>query len=138
METIEKILNDFATEKIPVILKNYSLEEYDLILDKRDLDSFSNKWMNVYESINAQIENNHFSDGLRERVFKIVLSNTNNSDLASYISDDFGLFLDATKINFNDEWLNYLWIVYSKNQIPYENIGTVEGKLKDLIYSANI
>ena len=138
MEAIEKILNDFATEKIPVILKNYSLEEYDQIVDKRDLDSFSNKWMNVYESINAQIENNHFSDGLRERVFKIVLSNTNNSDLASYISDDFGLFLDATKINFNDEWLNYLWIVYSKNQIPYENIGTVEGKLKDLIYNANI
>ena len=75
MEAIEKILNDFATEKIPVILKNYSLEEYDQILDKRDLDSFSNKWMNVYESINAQIENNHFSDGLRERVFKILLSN---------------------------------------------------------------
>lgn len=135
METIGKILNDFATEKIPLILKKYSSDEYDQILDKRDLDSFSNKWMNVYKSINTQIGDNHFSDDLRERVFKIVLSNTNNSDLASYISDDFGLFLDATVIDFNDEWLNSLWIVYSKNQIPYENIGKVEGNLKDLIYS---
>lgn len=133
----EQILNKFIVENLPIILRKYSQDEYEQILDKRDMDIFSNKWMDIYKSIHEKIEkdqvDNSSSDILRENVFKIVLANTGNSDLAAYISDDFGLFLDAVQINFNNEWLNSLWITYKENKIPCENIGKVKGKLEDLM-----
>lgn len=134
---VEQMLNKFIVENLPIILGKYSQDEYEQILDKRDMDIFSNKWMDIYKSIHEKIEkyqvDNASSDILRKNAFKIVLANTGNSDLAAYISDDFGLFLDAVQINFNNEWLNSLWIIYKDNKIPCENIGKVNGKLEDLM-----
>lgn len=55
------------------------------------------------------------------------------SDLASYVSDDFGLFSDALQINYNNAWLNGLWIKYKEMEIPYGEIDNIEGNLNNLL-----
>ena len=70
---------------------------------------------------------------LRERVFSIVNENSTVSDLASYISDDFGLFSDALQINYNNDWLNGLRVKYKEMEIPHGDINSVKGDLNRLL-----
>lgn len=57
METIEYIEN-YININLPEILEKLSEEDYYTILDKRDCDTFSEQWMQVYniiEQLKAQM-----------------------------------------------------------------------------------
>jgi hypothetical protein len=137
MEQILKKLNFFIENNLPLMLSNYTEDDFDTILDERDEDYFSEKWMEIFntiqEKINESKTDNAISDSLREKVFKLVYAITNHPDLSSYVSDDFGLIIQSLEINYNDYWLNSLWLEYKKGNLPHGQLMETEGELIDLI-----
>lgn len=136
MEPILK-LNFFIENNLPAILSNYTEDDFDMILDQRDEDSFSERWMEIFDNVKEKIikdkVNKTITDNVREKVFKLVFSLTSHSDLSSYISDDFGLILQAIEVKYNDYWLNSLWLVYKNGCIPYKTLVDAERELIDLL-----
>ena len=136
MEPILK-LNFFIENNLPEILSNYTEDDFDMILDQRDEDSFSERWMEIFDNVKQKIikdkVNKTITENLREKVFKLVFSLTSHSDLSSYISDDFGLILQAIEVKYNDYWLNSLWLEYKNGSIPYKILVNAEGELIDLL-----
>jgi len=130
----------FCRVKLIEIIKNVSQEDYDDILDNRDSDEFSNKWMEVYDQVSTISKNNSIDTEyaqiikrLRERTFKTIFEHTQSSDIAAYLSDDIALLLEAIVCNYNNSWLNGLWKKYSEGEIPQGKIVLVEGRLDQLI-----
>lgn len=121
METIEYIEN-YININLPKILEKLSEEDYYTILDKRDCDTFSEQWMQVYkiiEQLKAQMNiPTTYNENIRKKTFGIVLDITNNDDLAAYISDDLGLIVDAIKVGANIQLINALWLSYKNGVIP--------------------
>jgi hypothetical protein len=136
MEPILK-LNFFIENDLPAILSNYTEDDFDMILDQRDEDSFSERWMEIFDNVKEKIikdkVNKTITDNVREKVFKLVFSLTSHSDLSSYISDDFGLILQAIEVKYNNYWLNSLWLEYKNGSIPYKTLVDAEGELIDLL-----
>lgn len=139
----EKVIENmdyFCRVKLIEIIKNVSQEDYDDILDNRDSDEFSNKWMEVYNQVSTIIKNNSIDieyvqiiKRLRERTFKTIFELTQSSDIAAYLSDDIALLLEAIVCNYNNSWLNGLWKKYSEGEIPQGKIVLVDGRLDQLI-----
>ena len=121
METIEYIEN-YIIISLPKILEKLSEEEYYTILDKRDCDTFSEQWRQVYNIIEQFKKQKNipatYNENIRKKVFCIVFDITNNDDLAAYISDDLGLIIDAIKVGANDHLINALWLSYKNGVIP--------------------
>lgn len=121
METIEYIEN-YININLPEILEKLSEEDYYTILDKRDCDTFSEQWMQIYniiEQLKAQMNiPATYNENIRKKTFVIVLDITNNDDLAAYISDDLGLIVDAIKVGANSQLINALWLSYKNGVIP--------------------
>ncbi len=108
----------------------------DDLLDERDEDVFSLKWMNEYdaiESLKTKHTHQDLSFSLRERIFKEVYNQCGNSELAGYVSDDFGLLIDAVAVHHKSTWLNALLNSYALGMIPKGDIGESEGELVELI-----
>lgn len=143
MEINEKVLKDmdyFCRVNLIEIIKKLSQEDYDDILENRDSDDFSKKWMEVYDQASMIFKNNSIDPGyaqiikrLRERTFKAIFEHTQSSDMAAYLSDDIGLLLEAIVCNYNNSWLNGLWKKYSEGEIPQGKILLVDGRLDQLI-----
>lgn len=143
MEINEKVLKDmdyFCRVNLIEIIKKLSQEDYDNILENRDSDEFSKKWMEVYDQVSMIFKNNSIDPGyaqiikrLRERTFKAIFEHTQSSDMAAYLSDDIGLLLEAIVCNYNNSWLNGLWKKYSEGEIPQGKILLVDGRLDQLI-----
>lgn len=137
MEQILKRLNSFIENNLPHILSNYNEDDFDRILDERDEVVFSEKWMETFDAIEEKFKERKtdktISDELREKVFKLVYSITNHSDLASYISDDYGLIIQSIEIKHNDWWLNSLWLEYKNGNLPNGVLVETEGELIYLI-----
>lgn len=137
MEQILKRLNSFIENNLPHILSNYNEDDFDRILDQRDEVAFSKRWMETFDTIEEEFKESKtdkiISDDIREKVFKLVYSITNHSDLASYISDDYGLIIQSIEIKHNDRWLNSLWLEYKNGNLPHSNLVETEGELIDLI-----
>ncbi len=137
MDDIATKLKAFVDEDLANILLKYEEDEFDNILDQRDDESFSDIWMKAYDEVKLLSEQKNidktFSDQLREAVFKKVLGITNISDLASYLSDDFGLIYDSVMVQFSSNWINALWNKYKSNELPYGNFTELEGELEELI-----
>jgi hypothetical protein len=121
METIEYIEN-YITISLPKILEKLSEEEFHTILDKRDCDTFSEQWMQVYNIIEQLKKQKNipatYNENIRKKAFCIVFDITNNDDLAAYISDDLGLIIDAIKVGANNYLINALWLSYKNGVIP--------------------
>ncbi|GGX35355.1 hypothetical protein [Aquimarina muelleri] len=135
MNNKEKILNDFIDSKLRSILDSYSEDSFDDILDERDEEYFSDVWMSIYTEVEALTKEkgvNPFSESIREKAFKLIINETDNSDLAAYISDDLGLLSDAVDVGYNNGWLISLWNEYQKNKIPSGKLKIHEGYLSDL------
>jgi hypothetical protein len=137
MEQILEKLNLFIENNLPLMLSNYTEDDFDMILDERDKDYFSEKWMEIFDIIKVKVIKSKIdktsSHSLREKVFKLVYSITNHPDLSSYISDDFGLILQSLEIKHNDYWLNSLWLEYKKGNLPHGELAETKGELIDLI-----
>jgi hypothetical protein len=137
MEQVLKRLNFFIENNLLHILSNYNEDDFDRILDQRDEVAFSERWMETFDTIEEEFKESKtdkiISDHIREKVFKLVYSITNHSDLASYISDDYGLIIQSIEIKHNDRWLNALWLEYKNGNLPHGTLVETEGELIDLI-----
>lgn len=120
----------------PILEKNIDFENMDELLDERDHESFSARWLsefNKVEKIKRQGENVLLIDTLREEIFKSVFNKSNNSDVASYISDDLALLMDAVNSNYESAWLSALLNLYSEGEIPKGKIEEKKTSLLSLI-----
>ncbi|WP_289064382.1 hypothetical protein [uncultured Zobellia sp.] len=125
-------LTDFIEDNLSNIIQKNSEDELYDILDNRDEDDFSDKWMEIYEDLKEKCKNSK-SEKLREIAFKKVNEFSKISDLSSYISDDFGLFSDAIQIDYQNEWLNGLWLKYKQMEIPNKDVEEINGRLEDIL-----
>ncbi|MDE5825238.1 MAG: hypothetical protein K2H91_11240 [Lachnospiraceae bacterium] len=119
---------DFMNELIDC-LKNIDYDAFDEdclneLLDCRDSAPFDTEWCRVNAEIDAlkndqnyTAENEEEQDEIREKAFMIIEQNI-ESELAEYVSDDFGLIYDSLVLNYKDEWLDTLIEEYKNGKIP--------------------
>lgn len=120
----------------------FSNIEVDDLLEHRDEALFTDEWMKIYDDIsNKKLTSfideitNQQIDLLRERVYKKVYRYTSSSDLAGYISDDFGLIGNALHVNYNNDWLSALLKCYIENTIPAGALSKNNHTLSELLSS---
>ena len=143
MEIVEEVFEKvdfFCRGKLIELIKSLPQEEYDTILDARDEDEFSEKWMEVYADIKKMLKNRTVDSGytqkiesLRERTFKAIVEQSGSSDLAAYLSDDLALLVEAVLCQYTSSWLNGVWKEYSVGKIPHGKISLVDGRLDKMI-----
>ncbi len=98
--------------------------DIDFLLDERDKDIFARQWTAEYSNIEKikSRNNEKLIDKYREKIFKIVFKQTDNDDLAAYVSDDFGLLADALNSDYRSRWIEALQFYYINGKIPKGNI----------------
>lgn len=99
-------------------------EDLDELLDRRDCAPFDTEWCRVNEEIEALKNDKNYTEEIeeeqgeiRERAFMIV-EQAIESELAEYVSDDFGLIYDSLVLHYQDEWLQKLIESYKNKTIP--------------------
>lgn len=111
----------------------------DDLLDTRDSAPFEAQRVRVYAALeNLQTQNPLSKNEAREETafrkdafqaaYPIV-----GGEAAGSISDDFGLFWSALRNDFQDDWLNALWLAYKAGEFPHGELTPVPGKLSGLI-----
>ncbi|WP_051263754.1 hypothetical protein [Tenacibaculum ovolyticum] len=134
MNNKEEVLNKFINSRLKTLLNNYYEDSFNDVFEERDEEYFSDVWMSIYneiEVLTAKKGVSTFSEEIREKAFKLIIDETENSDLAAYISDDLGLLSDAIDVGYNNGWLISLWNEYQKNKIPNGRLKIEEGCLSD-------
>lgn len=116
----------------------FAIDDVDLILDNRDADVFDDEWMRNYNAIKQKgglntPEIKKLIDLIRELTYKATYNATKSSDLAGYVSDDFGLIAEALSLNYNDDWLNALAKEYVERRIPHSSLKPLKGQLSEII-----
>ncbi len=93
--------------------------DWDAELDARDAAQFDMSWNFSYEKMNEMdpSENKVIRD-IREFAFKQTFRITQNSELAGYTSDDFGLISKAFENKVDIEFINGLWDSYLQGKFP--------------------
>jgi hypothetical protein len=135
MIKLEK-LKDLLLAGVLLSKDTFIINDIDLILDERDIDIFDAEWMRNYNAIKGAINTPEIKaliESIREISFKITYDSTHSSDLAGYISDDFGLIAEALFLNYNDDWLNALANEYIENKIPHNMLRPLKGELDNII-----
>lgn len=110
-------------------LRNIDYSQFDddsitELLDLRDCEPFDSEWCRVDSEITRMKYNYTFQnqqDQIRKEAFFIVENNV-GSELADYISDDFGLIFDSMAVGYKDEWLSKLINMYRNGKIPCGNL----------------
>ena len=123
MDKKELITNLYtAFEKALSDKENFA--DIDCLLDERDKDIFAKQWTAEYSNIEKikSRNNEKLIDKYREKIFKIVFKQTDNDDLAAYVSDDFGLLADALNSDYRSRWIEALQFYYINGKIPKGNI----------------
>ena len=95
------------------------------ILELRDDTMFDSEWIRVYKLIEEQKqslgysdEDKKSSDEYRKMVYKKIYEYSDDSEIAAYISDDFGLIYDCEVLGYSDSWIEALENYYAMCQIP--------------------
>lgn len=123
MDKKELITNLYtAFEKALSDKSNFA--DIDFLLDERDKDIFARQWAEEYSNIEKikSRNNEKLIDKYREKIFKTVFKQTDNDDLAAYVSDDFGLLADALNSDYRSRWIEALQFYYINGKIPKGNI----------------
>ncbi|MBW9158484.1 hypothetical protein [Clostridium tagluense] len=121
----------------------FIVDDLDSIMDSREESNFDKQWIRNYNKINEKRYLINFKikeliDSIREIAYKITYAFTESSDLAAYVSDDFGLIAEALVLNHNDEWLNTLGKKYLENKIPNGTLNPSKGELRKILLMDNI
>ena len=115
-----------ASEILSIISHDSFLEnvfhkdvDWDAKLDARDAVDFDTAWSSSYKKVDeiAPSENTVIRE-IREFVFKQTFRITQNSELAGYAPDDFGLISKAFENKINIEFINNLWDSYLHGKFP--------------------
>ena len=101
-------------------------DRIDTLLDCRDCEPFDSEWCRVDSEITKMKNQYNYTfqnqqDQIRKEVFFIVENNV-GSELADYISDDFGLIFDSMVVGYRDKWLSKLIDTYRNGKIPCGNL----------------
>jgi len=106
--------------------KMFAAADFDEVLDGRDMEEFDNEWCRVYDTVEALKEEKGYSEkyereseNLRKKAYLKVYDLCEDSDLAAYISDDFGLIFDSECMDYQDAWLDKMIMCYQNGEIPY-------------------
>ena len=104
---------------------DFSQMDIEKILEQRDMPAFDKEWMKVYEQLAQLKKEKTYTDTdkedceiLRQEVFEFVYDQTEDDDLAGYMSDDFGLIYDSLKLDYHSEWMDKFLQQYLNGQIP--------------------
>ena len=118
----------------------FTIDDIDFILDSRDTDAFDSEWIRNYNIIKEKedkrlsiMENKEIIKSICEIAYKMTYEATQSSDLASYISDDYGLIAEALIIDYKDDWVNALAKEYVEERIPYNSLKPLKGELCKII-----
>ena len=94
-------------------------------IKSKDIEVFDTEWIRVYKAVESMKNAENYPEAekenntkIREQVFRKLYEFTNDSDLAGYVSDDFGLISDARLLGYKDLWLDELIACYEKGIIP--------------------
>jgi hypothetical protein len=120
MDLMNELLNCLSNINCDTLNENCLNE----LLDSRDSAPFDTEWCRVNEEIEAlkntqsyTNENEEAKGKIREKAFMIMEENI-ESELAEYVSDDFGLIYDSLILNYKDKWLDKVIAVYKNKKIP--------------------
>jgi hypothetical protein len=116
---------------------------WDDLLDARESDEdFEEQWLRanaevkkLLAELNLGNEVQQIVEDIRRESFLAASKLTSQHEIASYISDDFGLIAEAILAEYDDAWLNGLWLAYKQHYLPIPPVGKHSGKLSDLIES---
>ncbi len=126
MDTQNRLLSMISDENIVEAISirtEYSIAQ---ILDERDSEEFSQRWMAVFNLLESHKnrmskDQSDLSTQIREAAYLRAFARWKSPDLAACISDDFGLIADAAALGIDDPWINAMMQSYSNGAIP---IGT--------------
>ncbi|BAH46849.1 hypothetical protein BBR47_58720 [Brevibacillus brevis NBRC 100599] len=122
MKTASEILSIISHDSF---LENvfHKDDDWDAKLDARDAVEFDVAWISSYKKVDqiAPSENTVIRE-IREFVFKETFRITQNSEVAGYASDDFGLISKAFENKINIEFINKLWDSYLQGEFPDSSI----------------
>lgn len=99
-----------------------AVKDWDEALDQRDRGEFDASWVESNEclkKLDYQIPTDEMEiSALREFSFKKVFRLTQNSEAASYVSDDIGMIGEAIAKGHVSEWVARLLDLYRKGEFP--------------------
>lgn len=99
--------------------------ELDHILDQREDEAFDQEWSRVYREVEELKREKGYPEEaeqlcgqIRKEAYLSVYKAYPDSDLAAYVSDDFGLICDSEQLGYEDRWLDALIKAYEEGTIP--------------------
>ena len=115
------------------------------MLDSRDNEDFENDWLRVFHEIELReklkpLQNQDLAEieAIREIAYKYSFAKTQHSELASYIADDFELIGKSLFLDFNDEWLNSLFLCYLQGLFPHKKLSPKPNGLELILETFSI
>lgn len=104
------------------LLENYFLSKVDIneFYYLRDSDSFDTEWLNTYnelKNIKIDDESQTLIDSIREISYKYVFKVTQDSEIASYIYDDFELISKSIYLKKENWAIVHSWEAYKNGRI---------------------
>lgn len=136
-EKINKLEAAF-NESLKTILHTIDSEKIDEILDNRDSSAFSDAWMKAYHAVEEKVADEETEDiitQIRKEIFVSIFKATGSSELAAYISDDFGLISSYDIHNIENNWVSNLLFTYLNHQIPQGDLLKTDKTIKELVVS---
>lgn len=134
-EKINKLEAAF-NESLKAALHNIDSEKIDEILDNRDSSTFSDAWMEAYQTVEGKETDEETQDmitHIRKEIFISIFKATGSSELPAYISDDFGLISSYYIHDMENNWVTRLLFTYLNHQIPQGELLKTDKTLKELI-----
>lgn len=100
-------------------------ETLDSWLDLRDAFEFEREWEHVVRQLQnlelefpVQADEQPVLEDIQKTAFLAAIRVTGSNELAAYVSDDFDVLARATRLGFNDRWLNTLRLRYEQGRFP--------------------
>ncbi|QDU96619.1 hypothetical protein [Lignipirellula cremea] len=117
-------------------ISRIEIDDLAALLEARDEDSFSSRWMQAEDSIaseTARAEYEELVTKLRESVYLQAFDRWKSPDLSACLSDDFGLIANAIVVDSANPWISGLLQCYLKGRVPVGDLEEQAGKLVDLL-----
>lgn len=123
MDSQDRLLSMIGDENIIEAISIPTESSIEQILDDRDAEEFSQRWMVVFNFIESRKDRlsknqSDLSTQIREAAYLRAYARWKSPDLAAYVSDDFGLIADASALNIDDPWINAMLHSYRNGGIP--------------------
>ena len=109
------------------LVSGIAVNDSDIVasLDARDRLSFSERWIDAFNHVEAtkvtaplDVASQDIVSKARELAYLQAFKRWRSADLAAYISDDVGLIADAIITNCMDSWLDGMLQQYVNGHFP--------------------